>query len=141
MFEPGRIDLPDVDATAALGSSLGRRLVIGDVLCLDGPLGAGKTTLVRGLVAAVGGDPAAVSSPTYTLLHRYDADIPVVHVDAYRLEGPGGLLGIGFDEAMDDAIGCIEWSDRVIEALAGYRVWRLRLEHAEGGRLAWLRAP
>ena len=136
-----RMELLDLEATAALGFSLGRRLVSGDVLCLDGPLGAGKTTLVRALVEALHGDPAVVTSPTFTLLHRYAGRIPVVHVDAYRLDGPGGLLGIGFDDAMDDAIGCIEWSDRVVDGLAGYRLWRLRLEHAEVGRVAWLSEP
>lgn len=135
------IDLPDEAATRALAAALAPRLRAGDVLRLDGPLGAGKTTLVRALVAALGGDAAQVASPTFTLLHQYDCAPPLVHIDAYRLSGPGDLAGLGFDELAEGAISAIEWSQRVEAALAPWRCWRLELEHLGGGRRALLTEP
>src|SRR5688572_22301747 len=107
------IHLADEAATQRLGRLLAGSLQMGDLIALDGPLGAGKTTLVRALVEELGGDPVEVSSPTFTLLNRYDARLPVVHVDAYRLQGPGALAGLGFDELAEDGIGIVEWADRV----------------------------
>jgi tRNA threonylcarbamoyl adenosine modification protein YjeE len=135
------IELPDEAATAALGGALARSLAPGEVLALDGPLGAGKTTVVRALVATLGGDPAAVSSPTYTLLHRYPARVPVVHIDAYRLRGPEDLAGLGFEELSEGAIAAIEWAERVRAALPAETLWSLALEHAGAGRRARLTAP
>lgn len=136
-----RVALPDPDATAALAIALAPLLVPGDVVALDGPLGAGKTAFTRALVEALGGDAAFVASPTFTLLHQYDARLPVVHVDAYRLMGPGDLDGLGFDELRERGIAVVEWSQRVEAALPADR-WRLRLEHAAGGgRLAEIEAP
>jgi tRNA threonylcarbamoyl adenosine modification protein YjeE len=134
-------DLPDPEATRALAERLAAALGPGDVLCLDGPLGAGKTTLVRFLVAALGGDPGQVASPTFTLLNRYAARVPVIHVDAYRLPGPAGLAGLGFDELADDAIGVIEWSERVADALDPARCWRVAMAHATRGRHATVTTP
>lgn len=133
--------LPDLDATRRLAERLAAALEPGDVLCLDGPLGAGKTTLVRFLVAALGGDPAQVASPTFTLLHRYAARVPVIHVDAYRLQGPAGLAGLGFDELAEDGIGIVEWSERVAAALDPARCWRVAMAHAEQGRSATVTTP
>lgn len=128
-------DLPDETATVALAQSLAPRLRSGDVLGLDGPLGAGKTTFTRGLVAALGGDPIMVASPTFTLLHQYACQPPMLHLDAYRLSGPGDLAGLGFDELMEvGAIAVIEWAERVESALVGWRVWRLRFAHVATGR-------
>ena len=134
--------LPDPAATARLATALAAQLQLGDVIALDGPLGAGKTTFVRALVAALDGDPDKVASPTFTLLHCYDARLDVVHVDAYRLEGPGGLLGLGFDELAADGVGVIEWADRVADALPPARTWALRFAHAGGdSRRVLLTAP
>ncbi len=107
----------------------------GDRVLLEGPLGAGKTTWVRHLVAALGGDPGLVSSPTYTVLHVYDHAQPVVvHVDAYRLQGADELAALGFDELVDDAVACIEWAGRVPGVADHGRAWRVVLEHADGRR-------
>ncbi len=133
--------LPDLAATRQLADCLASVLEPGDILCLDGPLGAGKTTLVRFIVAALGGDPQQVASPTFTLLHRYAACVPVIHVDAYRLQGPAGLAGLGFDELADDGIGIIEWSERVAAVLDPARCWHVAMAHAEPGRHATVTTP
>lgn len=128
--------LSDAAATHALGAALGARLIAGDVVLLDGSLGAGKTTLVKGLVAGLGGDADAVASPTFTLLNRYDARLMIHHVDAYRLERPGELAGLGFHELSNDGVGVVEWAEKVAEAFDLATCWRIRIEpHAAGRRM------
>lgn len=135
------IHLADDAATQRLGRLLAGSVQVGDVVALDGPLGAGKTTLVRALVAELGGDPAEVASPTFTLLNRYDARLPVVHVDAYRLQGAAGLAGLGFDELAEEGIGIVEWAERVVDALPSMRTWRIVLGHRTDGREAEITPP
>ncbi len=133
------VDLPDEAAVAALAKRLAVHLHAGDRIALDGPMGAGKTTLVRHLVAALGGDPACVSSPTYTLMHRYESDPPVIHVDACRLSTPGQLAALGFDELCADAVAAVEWAAQIGDALAPD--WRIDLQHLASGRRATISAP
>ena len=136
------IELEGEGATRAWAADLAAQLGPGDVLLLDGPVGAGKTTLVRALVAAWGGDPAAVSSPTFTLLHRYSGRVPVVHVDAYRLGSADELAAIGFHEQAADAVACIEWASRVPGLLDPAACWQVSLEHLDPDRrLATLTVP
>jgi tRNA threonylcarbamoyl adenosine modification protein YjeE len=136
------VSLPDPAATQALGAQLAAVLHIGDTLALDGPLGAGKTSLVRGLVQARGGDPAAVASPTFTLLHHYQANPPIVHVDAYRLHGLSDLCGLGFFELLDDSIACVEWAARIADLVHEVPVlWSVSLHHQQPGRLADIQIP
>jgi len=104
------------EATEALGARLAVRLAPGDVLALHGDLGAGKTHLVRGLIAGLGGDPVQVTSPTFTLVHEYATPGPLVyHVDAYRLNHPDEFCRIGGEEILDaqDAITVVEWPERL----------------------------
>jgi len=129
-----RVELPDEAATLAFAVAFAPRIRAGQVLRLDGPLGAGKTTFTRGLVAGLGGDVTTVASPTFTLLNRYDCTPPMIHLDAYRLSGPGDLAGLGFDDLMEGALAVIEWSDRVAAALTGWPGWKLRFEHVDGRR-------
>lgn len=134
--------LPDIQATEALARRVAAALREGDVIHLDGPMGAGKTTFTRALVAAVGGDPEAVASPTYTLLHRYEGVLPVVHVDAYRLSGGEELDGIGFVEACEGAVAVVEWAQRVGIVADEGSSWVLQLDHSgDGGRLADITPP
>jgi N-acetylmuramate 1-kinase len=135
------IHLADDAATQRLGRLLAGSVQVGDVIALDGPLGAGKTTLVRALVTELGGDPAEVASPTFTLLNRYDARLPVVHVDAYRLQGPAALGGLGFDELAEDGIGIVEWAQRVADVLPPAQTWRVLLGHRPDGREATVAPP
>lgn len=111
------------EETEAVASRLAPLLGAGDVLCLRGDLGAGKTTFTRGLVRALG-SPALVSSPTFTLIHEYHGGtLLVFHIDAYRLRGPGELADLGFDEYLEQGgVTVIEWPERIEEALPPERL-------------------
>jgi tRNA threonylcarbamoyladenosine biosynthesis protein TsaE len=117
------IDLPDLAATEALGRRLAALLFPGAVVGLVGPLGAGKTQLVRATAEALGADPRAVSSPTFVLVQEYAARLPVYHFDAYRLDGPVAFADLGADEYLfGDGVCLIEWADRVMAALPAGRL-------------------
>lgn len=133
------LDLPDAAATEALGRALARHVHMGSLLLLRGPLGAGKTTLVRALVAELGGDPAQVASPTFTLMNVYEGRLCVYHVDAYRLHGGKDLRGIGFFELSEDGLGIIEWPERVQDAIAEDLAITVDLRHHAGARQATVR--
>jgi tRNA threonylcarbamoyladenosine biosynthesis protein TsaE len=112
------IDLPDQAATEALGRRLGENLFAGAVVALVGPLGAGKTHLVRAIAEGLGVAPRAVSSPTFVLVQEYRGRLPVCHFDAYRLNGAGDFLDLGAHEYMEgEGVCLIEWADRVADCL------------------------
>jgi tRNA threonylcarbamoyladenosine biosynthesis protein TsaE len=99
-------------ATVAIGQAIASCLGAGDVVCLEGPLGAGKTMLTRGLAAGLGADPAAVHSPTYALLYELGGErAPLVHADLYRLERAEDVLATGLTDILDaaDCVVAIEW--------------------------------
>jgi tRNA threonylcarbamoyladenosine biosynthesis protein TsaE len=115
--------------TRAIGAAVAGLLEPGDVVGLTGDLGAGKTRLVQGAVAALGADDQVIS-PTFMLVREYDGDVAVNHVDAYRLRGPAELEDLGDDTVFDpDAVVFVEWADRVSRALPDGWV-ELRLEVA-----------
>lgn len=97
--------------TAAVGRRLGAGLAPGNVVLLEGPLGAGKTAFVRGLVEGLGGRPDDVTSPTFTLVQAYGGRTPVQHVDLYRLSPPE-VDDLGLDELGEGAVLAVEWPDR-----------------------------
>ncbi len=132
-----RIDLPDPSATARLAAALADRLEDGALLLLDGPLGAGKTTLVQGIAAALG-SPAAVTSPTYTLIHEYPSPRgTIVHIDAYRLPGTDALQDLGLDDYLDRArLVVVEWGRPLAEAYPEAAI--LELARSDRGRSARL---
>jgi tRNA threonylcarbamoyladenosine biosynthesis protein TsaE len=112
------LDAPDIAATEALGANLARLLFPGAIIALIGPLGAGKTLLVRAMVAALGGDPRHVASPTYALIHEYTAPLPVYHFDTYRLPSETAFVALGVDEYFaGEGVCLIEWADRAPNAL------------------------
>ena len=89
--------------TARLGAAMGRELQRHEAICLSGPLGAGKSTLARGLIRALAGADVEAPSPTFTLVQTYATHaFPVAHFDLYRLESPDEAFELGFDEALDD---------------------------------------
>lgn len=96
--------------TEAIGRSLGAALRRGDVLALDGDLGAGKTVLVRGLAEGAGADPLAVRSPTFVLHHVYRGPrLTLHHVDLYRLGEHAGLDALDVDTLVEDGALAVEW--------------------------------
>jgi len=137
--------LADEEATRALGRTLAAVARPGLTIALNGPLGAGKTTLVKALAEALGADPSVVSSPTFSLIHEYEAAIPLAHFDAYRLEDGAALEAAGGDDYLGDArwLCLVEWADKVADRLPETR-WELRLEPGRqpwDGRRFWLDIP
>jgi tRNA threonylcarbamoyladenosine biosynthesis protein TsaE len=111
-------DLPDDDATARLGAAVAAALKPGEAVCLTGPLGAGKSTLARGLIRALTRPDEDVPSPTFTLVQFYDgARFPLAHFDLYRLSRADEAYEIGLDEALEDGAVIIEWPERLEGAL------------------------
>ncbi len=111
---PRHIDLPDLAATERLAASLAGLARPGDAILLEGPLGAGKTALARAFLRAAAGEPGLeVPSPTFTLVQEYDTGLGIVrHFDLWRLDGPGALEELGWDEARDGIV-LVEWPERL----------------------------
>jgi tRNA threonylcarbamoyladenosine biosynthesis protein TsaE len=133
-------DLPDLRAMAALGARIAARLRAGDVLALEGALGAGKTTLARGVIAACGhvGD---IPSPTFTIVETYpDCRPPLVHADFYRLTRPAQAQELGLDDYRTGAALIAEWPENA----GGFRhedaCLSIRLETVGTGRRAIVEA-
>lgn len=109
------IDLPDAQATEAFGAALAPALRPGDVVALFGDLGAGKTSLCRGILRGLGFG-GEVASPTFPIVQPYEPPetfVPVWHVDLYRIESPDELDELGLDEARAGAVLLIEWPERL----------------------------
>ena len=118
------IDIANLEATLAVGRRLGVALASGHVIGLIGPLGSGKTMLVKGLAAGAGVvDPRQVNSPTFVIVNEYEAGgrggppLRIYHVDTYRLGGSDELEALGFDEMCASGAVVIEWADRVADLL------------------------
>jgi tRNA threonylcarbamoyladenosine biosynthesis protein TsaE len=130
------LELADEAQTRALGARLAAELAPGDFIGLVGTLGAGKTTLVQGLVSVLV-PQAYATSPTYGLLHVYEGATPIFHVDLYRLETLEDLESMGYWDyaGSDEGILCVEWLDRIPEAWPG-RGLVIELTHEQGRRRA-----
>ena len=113
------------EATLALGDALGRSLIGGLTIGLVGPLGSGKTQLVKGIAAGNAiDDVRKVTSPTFTLVHEYPGRLALFHVDAYRLSGARELEALGFEEfSRADSTVVIEWADRVRSVVPDDALW------------------
>ncbi len=132
-----------VAATEAVAADLAASLRPGDVIALEGDLGAGKTQFVRGLLRGLGGDPRLVSSPTYVLLNVYPGGrLTLYHLDAYRTAGADNLAGIGFDELLDaGGVVAVEWPGRVGELLPARRYTVSLTAIGDGQRTIEIVAP
>ena len=132
--------LPDEAATDRLGEDIAAALRPGDVVALEGDLGAGKTTLARAIIRAIAADPQLdVPSPTFTLVQSYDLRIPVHHFDLYRLSGADELEELGLSEALADGAALVEWPERA-PGLADRAIHVCLSERGEG-REARIFAP
>ena len=133
------------EQTMSVGRAIGACCQVGDIIALDGELGAGKTQFVRGLAEGLGLDPRHVSSPTFVMVQEYEhageggqADLPVlVHIDAYRLRSAEDLESIGWDcdgaELRDQAVVAIEWASLIRPAL-GADYLSVAIAHESQGR-------
>ncbi|WP_280264182.1 tRNA (adenosine(37)-N6)-threonylcarbamoyltransferase complex ATPase subunit type 1 TsaE [Nocardia wallacei] len=136
--------LPTVADTEALGRELAAELRAGDLVVLDGPLGAGKTALTRGIAAGLGVE-GRVSSPTFIIARQHRAgarpgSVAMVHVDAYRLGGDlDELDALDLDTDLDDAVVVVEWGLGVVEHLADrhLRVLLRREPESETRTASW----
>ena len=133
------IDLNNEGETQALGASLAPLLGAGDAICLSGDLGAGKSTLARGLIRAFAG-VAEAPSPTFAFVETYEADgLALWHFDFYRLEKPQDVWELGYEEALEDGAALIEWPER-IGTLAPRNALVVRLEIEGERRIAVIKA-
>lgn len=130
-----KAELSTVDDTRAFGRRLAALLRAGDLLILDGPLGAGKTALAQGIGAGLGvrGD---ITSPTFVIarVHRPDPErggrVPLVHVDAYRLGGLADVDGLDLDATLDESVTVVEWGEGMVEQIAEAHL-RVRIDRRD----------
>jgi tRNA threonylcarbamoyladenosine biosynthesis protein TsaE len=129
--------LADEAATTRLGAAIARVLAPGDAVCLSGPLGAGKSSLARGLIRAVTRDAGDVPSPTFTLVQFYAGqEFEIAHFDLYRLTRAEEAFEIGLEDALREGAAVIEWPERLGDLLPTDRLdIAIRLD-GEGRRAA-----
>ncbi|MGI8609227.1 MAG: tRNA (adenosine(37)-N6)-threonylcarbamoyltransferase complex ATPase subunit type 1 TsaE [Candidatus Dormibacteria bacterium] len=127
---PG-LELPDLAATLDLGRRLGSAARAGDVVLLEGRLGAGKTALVRGIAEGLGSTDE-VLSPTFVLVRHYRGRLALVHADLYRLEDPRDVDRLGLLELADEGVLVVEWPERS-PRLDSFATLRIRLDLGPSG--------
>jgi tRNA threonylcarbamoyladenosine biosynthesis protein TsaE len=118
--------------TIDLGQQIGSQLKGGEVIALVGPLGSGKTHLIKGIVKGLGAEdaPNEVTSPTFVLVNEYPCRLDVFHIDAYRINSIKEFEQIGFDDyCYSGSVVLIEWADKIEEALAGINFIKIELAH------------
>ncbi|MCL6638486.1 MAG: tRNA (adenosine(37)-N6)-threonylcarbamoyltransferase complex ATPase subunit type 1 TsaE [Firmicutes bacterium] len=110
------------EETARLGEALAPFLEPGDLVCLNGDLGAGKTAFARGVARGLG-VKGHVTSPTFTLINEYQGRLPLYHMDVYRLEDAGEMEDLGYEEYFyGDGVTLIEWAEKVTDVLPEERL-------------------
>jgi len=121
------VNLKDEAATAALGARIASALKPGDAVLISGELGAGKTTLVRGILRALGVEDH-VPSPTFTLVQAYETPaLPVFHFDLYRIESDREILELGLEDSLNTGAALVEWPERGVPARLSSGALRLTL--------------
>jgi len=127
------------EETIEFGRRFGSQLKGGEVIALVGPLGSGKTHLIKGIVEGLGTQdaPNEVTSPTFVLVNEYEGRLDIFHIDAYRINSLREFEQIGFDDyCYPGSVVLIEWADKIQQALAGITYIRIELSHLnETGRL------
>jgi tRNA threonylcarbamoyl adenosine modification protein YjeE len=135
----GELTLPDLDATARLGAGIAGGLKTGDAVALWGDLGAGKTTLARAILRALGVTDE-VPSPTFTLVQSYDTKPRIAHFDLYRLKSVREMEELGLEDALVEGAVLVEWPERAPEVLPPDAL-HIRLKHEDGTHSARLTGP
>ncbi|MFY9666099.1 MAG: tRNA (adenosine(37)-N6)-threonylcarbamoyltransferase complex ATPase subunit type 1 TsaE [Candidatus Cybelea sp.] len=136
-----RLTLPTEEDLGKFAAVFARHLRAGDVVALTGPLGSGKTALVRAIVRTLHGTDLT-HSPSFTFRHRYDGDPPIEHIDFYRIDDPREVDELGLDEALDGhSIALIEWWRNAPDAIPSQR-YEIEIEGAgDEPRTLHLRPP
>lgn len=137
-----KIALPDLVATSGLGAAIAEKLRAGDVVALSGALGAGKTSLARAIIAALG-HRGEVPSPSFSIIELYqppETRIPLVHADFYRIASPSEAREIGLDDYRQGAILLAEWPENIGGFADEPACLSIALEAADEGRIAIVEA-
>jgi tRNA threonylcarbamoyladenosine biosynthesis protein TsaE len=127
--------------TQRLGARLGELAHAGDLFCLEGELGSGKTCFVQGLGRGLG-IPGAIHSPTFILANEHRGGrLPLFHLDVYRISGEMEAMGIGLDDYLSgDGVCVIEWAEKIRDALPSDRMW-IAFRHMDGSKRGlWMQA-
>lgn len=118
-----------VKETIEFGRKFAEKLKDGDVVCLEGDLGAGKTHFVKGIASGFGIDQEKVNSPTFTLINEYYGEIPIFHFDCYRLKTIQEALEIGIEEYLyGEGVSVIEWPSKIKEIIPEYAI-QIEIKH------------
>lgn len=139
-----RFTLVNEGETERLGQALARLVEPGCVIGLVGPLGSGKTRLVRAMAESLDVHPDAIASPTFVLVHEYEGRLPMIHIDVYRLKSASEFADLGVAEWLGGRSVCVvEWADRVRSHLPETAWWIefQLLEDEPAARLVRLRLP
>jgi tRNA threonylcarbamoyladenosine biosynthesis protein TsaE len=125
--------------TIEFGRKLGERLRGGEIIGLVGPLGSGKTHLIKGIAAGAGAEQAQrnVNSPTFVIVNEYQGRFSIYHIDAYRLSSTAEFEMLGFDDYCGpQTVVLIEWADKILPALDGTNLIKIELSHISSGERA-----
>jgi tRNA threonylcarbamoyladenosine biosynthesis protein TsaE len=120
-----------VEKTFEVGRKIGSLLEPAKVVCLTGPLGSGKTTLIKGIAAGAGAvKPELVNSPTFVIVNEYRGRFDIFHIDAYRINTVAEFEALGFEEFISpESVVLIEWADKVAQALEGLDCIYIEMQH------------
>ncbi|UYY58777.1 tRNA (adenosine(37)-N6)-threonylcarbamoyltransferase complex ATPase subunit type 1 TsaE [Sphingomonas sp. S2-65] len=137
------IELRSLEESLALGARLASLVRAGDVIALSGPLGAGKTSIARGLLAALGLE-AEAPSPSFAIVQPYEPPevrLPVLHVDLYRIEHPNEAEELGLEDARYDSLLIVEWPERLGSEYWADALWLSVEPQPDGARRLTVRVP
>ena len=123
------------EETIELGKKIGRLLKKGDIIAMQGTLAAGKTTITKGIAQALG-ITETITSPTFCLISEYQGNMPLYHMDVYRLEGTEDFINLGTDDMLyGDGVSIIEWSEKIMDELPSSTIILKITPQDEGKRL------